>query len=156
MSQLADVDKNINRELKVVILTSTGNLLLWQETDPQLCRCIYSKNRPIVVQQVAINSNEVIFVTNDGEAFQGVIKPRKKKDPTYTDKNKSEKGGFHKFLTAETCISIKLTKVSRIHRAVFIAGDPKGKDYCVIQVSRNNLIKDIIFFHKLIYFCYIC
>ncbi|XP_044265697.1 inhibitor of Bruton tyrosine kinase isoform X2 [Tribolium madens] len=120
-----------NRELKVAALTNTGNVLVWQESVPQLNRCIYSLNRPIVVKQMTINNNGLLFVTKDGEAFQGTIKPTKKKKtvlPTI------EKSAFHKFLDREDCISIKLLKFPRIHRAIFITSDVKGHDFCVIQV----------------------
>ncbi|EFA06701.1 inhibitor of Bruton tyrosine kinase [Tribolium castaneum] len=119
-----------NRELKVAALTNTGNLLIWQESVPQLSRCIYSLNRPIVVRQMTINNNGLLFVTKDGEAFQGTIKPKKKKPVLPT----IEKSAFHKFLDREDCISIKLSKFPRIHRAIFITSDVKGHDFCVIQV----------------------
>lgn len=140
LNKTFDIDRDINRELKVLILLNTGNLAIWQETDPQLCRCFYSKNRPIVVKQIFLNYQNVLFVTKDGEAFQGSIKPRKKKDsPQNVDKinvksGKNDNGEFHKFLDYENCVLIKLTKFPRIHRAIFITSDPKGKDYCAIQV----------------------
>ncbi|KAJ3638755.1 hypothetical protein MTP99_002089 [Tenebrio molitor] len=65
-----DLTGEPNRELKVVALTNTGNLLLWQESDSQLCRCIYPLSRPIIVRQLSINNNGLLFVTKDGEAFQ--------------------------------------------------------------------------------------
>lgn len=119
------------RELKVIALTSTGNLLLWQEADAQLCRCIFTLNRPVIVKQMKLTSNGVIFVTRDGEAFQGTIKPRRKKLSTTST---SEKSAFHKFLDREDCISVKLSKISRVHRAIAITSDSNGHDFCVIQV----------------------
>ncbi|VEN39986.1 unnamed protein product [Callosobruchus maculatus] len=32
-----EISKEYSKELKVAMLTSTGNVLLWQESDPQLC-----------------------------------------------------------------------------------------------------------------------
>lgn len=122
--------KDPPRELKVIALTSRGNLLLWQETDAQLCRCIFSLNRPLIVKQMKLNWNGVIFVTRDGEAFQGTIKPRRKKLST----SNADKSEFHKFLDREDCISVKLTKIPRIHRAIAITSDRNGQDFCVIQV----------------------
>lgn len=119
-----------NKELKVIALTNTGNLLIWQESIPQLSRCIFTLNRPIIIKQVSINNNGLLFVTKHGEAFQAVIKPRKKKPVLPTN----EKSAFHKFLDREDCISLKISKFPRIHRAVFITSDVKGHDFCVIQV----------------------
>ncbi|KAJ8924361.1 hypothetical protein NQ315_007157 [Exocentrus adspersus] len=124
-------------ELKVVALTNTGNLLLWQQSDPQLCRCIFSINRAIVVKQVAVNINEVLLVTDYGEAFRGHISQRKKRQSNSHIVEKpgkgNEKSAFHKFLEKDDCILVQLRKVGKIHRAVSIQSDPKGKDFCVIQ-----------------------
>jgi alpha-tubulin suppressor-like RCC1 family protein len=125
-----DLTGEPNRELKVVALTNTGNLLLWQESDSQLCRCIYPLSRPIIVRQLSINNNGLLFVTKDGEAFQGFIRPRKKRT---TNIEKSDKSAFHKFLEREDCVSVKLSKFPRIHRAIAITSDVKGHDFCVIQ-----------------------
>ncbi|KAJ8928173.1 hypothetical protein NQ314_019235 [Rhamnusium bicolor] len=128
-------------ELKVAVLTNTGNLLLWQESDPQLCRCIFSINRAIVIKQVAINSNEILLVTNYGEAFKGYICQRKKKQSNVIDKTLkgAEKSAFHKFLEKEDCVLVQLKKISKIHRALFIQSDSKGKDFCVIQVCFRHI-----------------
>ncbi|CAG9821108.1 unnamed protein product [Phaedon cochleariae] len=126
-----ELTKELHKELKVVVLTNTGNLLLWQELDQQLCRCIYSINRAIIVRQVSMNLNEMLLVSNCGEAFKGIIKPRKKAVTNSTDKN--TKNSFHNFLDKEDCVVVSLQKISRIHRAVSIQSDLKGRDYCVVQ-----------------------
>ncbi|KAL3285870.1 hypothetical protein HHI36_000390 [Cryptolaemus montrouzieri] len=127
-----DLKNELAKELKVLVRTNVGNLLLWQESDQQLCRCIFSIPRTIVVHQMTININEVLFVTDFGEAFRGVIKPRKKK--TLLEK----KNAFHNFLVREECVTIKLSKFPRIHRGISIVSDPRGEDYCVIQASPYN------------------
>nr|CAI5845111.1 unnamed protein product [Callosobruchus analis] len=129
-----EVSKEYSKELKVAMLTSTGNILLWQESDPQLCRCIYSINRAVIARQIHLNLNELLLVTDYGEAFKGTIRPRKRKATTIEKPQKTvEKSAFHKFLEKDDCILIMLQKVSKIHRALCIQSDPKGKDYCVIQ-----------------------
>ncbi|CAH1965417.1 unnamed protein product [Acanthoscelides obtectus] len=129
-----EISKEYSKELKVAILISTGNVLLWQESDPQLCRCMYSINRAVIARQIHLNLNELLLVTDYGEAFKGVMKPRKKKaSPAEKPQKVIEKSAFHKFLEKDDCIMITLQKVSKIHRALCIQSDPKGKDYCVIQ-----------------------
>lgn len=123
----------VNRELKVAALTINGNILLWQESDPQLCRCLFNIPRVIFVKQLIININEILFVTDHGEAYRGLIKPRKKKSPVQTEKSNTNKNALHKFLEKADCIFLKLTKFSRIYRAISITSDPRGEDFCVIQ-----------------------
>ncbi|XP_050296908.1 inhibitor of Bruton tyrosine kinase [Anthonomus grandis grandis] len=121
-----------NRELKVVALTNTGNVLLWQESDPVLRRCVFSINRSLNIKQVTLNINHLMFVTLDGEAFRGEAKPRKKKTVP-VEKDTSIKSDFHKFLEKDECISVKLERIPRVHRGIFVQSDPKGQNFAVIQ-----------------------
>ncbi|KAK9875280.1 hypothetical protein WA026_007670 [Henosepilachna vigintioctopunctata] len=133
-----DLKLEPTRELKVLVRTTVGNLLIWQESDPQLCRCIFSIPRTFNIKQAMININEILFVTDFGEAYRAVIKPRKKKTMLV------KKTEFNKFLLKEECISLKLTKIPRIHRGVYIVSDPRGEDFCVIQQNpySKNLFQD--------------
>lgn len=125
-----------NRELKVAALTNNGNLLYWQETDPVLRRCVFSINRALNIKQIALNINQVLLVTNDGEAFKGETKPRKKPVIIVEKaKNTMKKSEFHKFLEKAECVSVKLERIPRIHRAVCIQSDPIGQNFGIVQVS---------------------
>ena len=126
---------NKNRDLIIVALTNNGNILVWQETDPVLRRCVFSINRALNVEQMTINTSHIVFVTNDGEAFKGEIKPRKRKGVTAVEKDKTTKSDFHKFLEKDDCVLVKLEKIPRIHRALNIQSDPKGQNFGVVQVS---------------------
>ncbi|KAG5881388.1 hypothetical protein JTB14_012005 [Gonioctena quinquepunctata] len=130
-----ELSKEHNKELRVCLLTNTGNILLWQESDQQLCRCIYNIKRAIVVTQISMNLNELLFVSDYGEAFKGTIRPRKRTAAATAEKSSKnqEKSAFHKFLDREECVMVSLEKIAKIHRAVFMQSDLKGKDYCVIQ-----------------------
>ncbi|XP_060529137.1 inhibitor of Bruton tyrosine kinase isoform X2 [Cylas formicarius] len=121
-----------NRGLKVAALTNAGNLLIWQESDQTLLRCVFSVNRALVLKQFILNLNEVLFITNNGEGFRGAFKARKKK-PTSEEDSSSAKSEFHKFLEKDQCIFVKLQKLPRIHRALNVQSDLKGENYCIIQ-----------------------
>ncbi|XP_018574334.1 inhibitor of Bruton tyrosine kinase [Anoplophora glabripennis] len=144
-TSLNQESKKSQWELKVVALTNTGNLLLWQQSDPQLCRCIFSINRAIIAKHVAININEVLLVTDYGEAFKGNICQRKKKHVNLNNVEKNvkgnEKSAFHKFLEKEDCTLVQLKKICKIHRAIFIQSDTKGKDFCIIQALPYKLFE---------------
>uniref|UniRef100_A0A6P7F2T9 Inhibitor of Bruton tyrosine kinase n=1 Tax=Diabrotica virgifera virgifera TaxID=50390 RepID=A0A6P7F2T9_DIAVI len=147
-----ELAREINCELKVAVLTSDGNVLLWQGSDQQLCRCIYSINRAIVMKQIEMNLNELLMVSRDGEAFKGFIKPRKKrvtnqnKITNSVEKNqKTQKSAFHKFLEKEDCVVLSLQKITKIHRALSMISDLKGKDFAIIQAPpyKNFTFGDI-------------
>lgn len=122
------VEKGGN-ELKVLVLTSVGNLLLWQESHPQLTRCIYNVNRSLIVKDVVLNRSELVFVTDDGEAFRGELRPKRKKLENVQPKN-----AFHEFLDRDDCQVVKVTKFPNIYRGVRIRSDLKGRNYAVLQV----------------------
>ncbi|XP_060529154.1 inhibitor of Bruton tyrosine kinase isoform X4 [Cylas formicarius] len=127
-----------NRGLKVAALTNAGNLLIWQESDQTLLRCVFSVNRALVLKQFILNLNEVLFITNNGEGFRGAFKARKKK-PTSEEDSSSAKSEFHKFLEKDQCIFVKLQKLPRIHRALNVQSDLKGENYCIIQENSGKV-----------------
>ncbi|CAG9862774.1 unnamed protein product [Phyllotreta striolata] len=137
--------KEVNTELKIAALTNTGNVSLWQGSDQKLCRCIYSINRAIVMKQISINLNELLLVSDNGEAFKGFARPRKikssavgKKQNQDKEQKTKKKSPFHAFLDKNDCIVVNLQKIPKIHRALSIASDSKGKDYCIIQAPPYN------------------
>lgn len=83
--------------------------------------------------QVTLTTNEILFVTRDGEAFQGIVKERKKKGAEVAAS--AQKSAFHKFLEKDDCRMVKISKIPRIHRAVSIESDLKGRNFAVVQVE---------------------
>lgn len=119
--------------LKICVLTGIGNVLMWQENDQQLLRCIFSINRSINVKQISLNINHLLIVTKNGEAFQGLVKERKKRNSN--DAINTSDSAFHKYLNKNECRLVKVEKIPKIHRAMFIESDLEGKNFAVIQVS---------------------
>ncbi|XP_044744642.1 inhibitor of Bruton tyrosine kinase isoform X2 [Coccinella septempunctata] len=125
------------KELKVVILTNNGQMFIWRESDPQLCRLTFSVPRVFSVINVSLNFNNILFVTNYGECYTGIIKKRVKK--VYWDR---------KNFGALPVASVAVTKIPKIYRASAIVSDPKGEDFGVIQqhpyateISDENIMK---------------
>lgn len=134
-----------NKDLKVVILLNSGDVVLWQESDQQLCRCVYSMNRTVLVKHIFLNRNELLLVSEYGEGFKGVIKPRKRKRMNQNDKipKSVEKNALDRLLEKDDCIYVSLQKIPKIHRAIYIQSDIKGKDYCIIQVTHRLVITSV-------------
>ncbi|XP_025837639.1 inhibitor of Bruton tyrosine kinase-like, partial [Agrilus planipennis] len=106
---------------------------LWRETYPQFSKCVYSISRGLKVTHVALNDNEVLFVTNTGEAFQGNIKPRKGK-PEITAEHQKKSVSLE-FPEKGDCQMLKLKKIPRIHRGLAIYSDLKGLNFAVLQTN---------------------
>lgn len=129
----AHVDSNVlmdkgGEELKVAALTDRGTVLIWQESAPQLSRCIFVINRPLEVADFVTNRSQLLFVTKDGEAFEGEIKMRKGKRHV-SDNNKSVSGTHE-----EPREFVKIKRLPHVHRGVSVASDVKGRNFAVIQV----------------------
>lgn len=136
------VEKGGN-ELKVLVLQSTGNIHIWQETYPQVTRCIFNLNRSLLLKDVVLSLTEIFFVTDDGEAFRGEFKTRKKKNIENIAPITSGKPAFHEFLDKSECQMIKLFRYPHIHRAVRITCDLKGRNFAAIQNSPNFLVLNV-------------
>ncbi|KAI4468430.1 btk-binding protein-related [Holotrichia oblita] len=121
-----------NSELKILALTQHGKILLWQESDPHLVRCVLSLNREISVTQIYLNMCEILFVDNEGEAYQGTLKNRKKKSGESS--SAAVRNTFHRFIERDECHFVKITKLPRIHKAISITSDSKGGNFAIIQV----------------------
>lgn len=137
-----------NNELKVAVLLHSGDVFLWQESDQQFCRCVYSINRVIIVKHIFFNRNELLLVSEYGEGFKGFIKPRKRKKINQNEKTpkSTEKEALNRLLAKDDCIYVSVDKIPKIHRAFFIQSDIKGKDYCILQVKQKNSIRSIYWF----------
>ncbi|XP_066994710.2 inhibitor of Bruton tyrosine kinase [Anabrus simplex] len=129
-------------QLKVAVLTSTGKLLLWQESTQQLTRCLFNLNRPLMVTDVAINRSQLLLVTQDGEAFEGELKARKVKK--HSQQPQQELGQpFHEFLDREDCEMVKVKRLPHIHRAVKISSDLKGRNFAVLQTHPKAALLEV-------------
>ncbi|KAF5274038.1 hypothetical protein FQR65_LT04436 [Abscondita terminalis] len=131
------LSSEVHHELKVIALSNVGNLYLWQNSSPQFARCIFSINRSLSVRQVVFNLNEILFVTNEGEAFRGIIKPRKIK--TVENNLQIQKSDFHEFIDSGHLI--KISKIPNVHRALSIHSDLKGNNYVVLQAHPRIFVK---------------
>lgn len=126
--------------LKVVLLTTGGSILIWQETLPQLTRCMFGLSRLLTISSIFLNERQILFTSRDGEAFSGTIGQIEKQT---VNTSKETKSGFHKFLAKSECYHIQTKRIPNVHRAVGITSDPKGKNFAVIQVNPHHALTEI-------------
>lgn len=134
-------------ELKILLLTKTNKLFLWQESKLQFIRCIFSLKRNIQMTDIFLNKIFLLMTTADGEAFQGEVRVKKKKTmATEISKVSSPKSGsFLEFLDKDECEHVKLKRIPHIHRAVNVTSDLKGRNFAVIQVHPKSGLLQIPF-----------
>ncbi|XP_014289777.1 inhibitor of Bruton tyrosine kinase, partial [Halyomorpha halys] len=137
----SDIVTENTGSLKVVLLTLGGCILIWQESLPQLTRCMFGLSRLITISSIFLNERQILFTSRDGEAFSGTIGQIEKQ--TVNTSKEEKKSGFHKFLAKSECYHIQTKRIPNVHRAVAITSDPKGKNFAVIQVNPHHALTEV-------------
>uniref|UniRef100_A0A1B6MEM7 BTB domain-containing protein n=1 Tax=Graphocephala atropunctata TaxID=36148 RepID=A0A1B6MEM7_9HEMI len=142
----AEADQKLSakggEELKVMVLNSSGNVLLWQESFPTLTRCIYPLKRSLTFTGMTLCRSCALLITVDGEAYLAQVKPKPRKKVTATIP-KSEDMSFNRFIETLECHHMTINRLPHIHRAVHISADPKGQNFIVIQENPKVNLTDI-------------
>lgn len=126
-------------ELKIAVLNSAGIIFIWQETEPQLCRCVFNINHPLTVAQMHLNMNEILFVTKDGGAFRGTLKQRKKKQNHDTENKTKQQHRAFSYFSEDNSVGVKITKIPHVYHGLSIQSDPNGENFVILQVSWLNM-----------------
>lgn len=127
--------KHKSEPLNILTITSMGNIYLWQESTGHLTRCIFSLHRHLFITDAVLNKAGILFVTRDGEGFQGVIKKRVVKA---AERQKKQSSDFHNFLEKHACESVNVTRLKNIHRAVSVSSDTDGTNFAVLQIEPTS------------------
>ncbi|KAI1241116.1 Inhibitor of Bruton tyrosine kinase, partial [Lamprotornis superbus] len=133
------------------VLVSGGYLeykvFCWKSSNNSMKQCRWVYGRQVFMSDVALNGNEIMFVTHDGEAFTGKWLEEEKKS--------SEKKELVSSLQHPSCdVScehdttsvyerIRLQKLTFVHRAVSIATDPSGCNFAVLQSDPKTSLYEI-------------
>uniref|UniRef100_A0A8V5H903 Inhibitor of Bruton tyrosine kinase n=1 Tax=Melopsittacus undulatus TaxID=13146 RepID=A0A8V5H903_MELUD len=129
--------ENGGQKICILALDEAGRVLCWKSSNNSMKQCRWVYGRQVFMSDVALNGNEIMFVTQDGEAFSG----------KWLDEGKkfSEKRELVSSLQNSSCdVScehdtnsvyerIRLQKLTFVHRAVSIATDPNGCNFAVLQ-----------------------
>uniref|UniRef100_A0A8C3U0G5 Inhibitor of Bruton tyrosine kinase n=1 Tax=Catharus ustulatus TaxID=91951 RepID=A0A8C3U0G5_CATUS len=129
--------ENGGQKTCILALDEAGRVFCWKSSNNSMKQCRWVYGRQVFMSDVALNGNEIMFVTHDGEAFTGKWLEEGKKS--------SEKKELASSLQHPSCdVScehdtnsvyerIRLQKLTFVHRAVSIATDPSGCNFAVLQ-----------------------
>uniref|UniRef100_A0A8C3KCX4 Inhibitor of Bruton tyrosine kinase n=1 Tax=Calidris pygmaea TaxID=425635 RepID=A0A8C3KCX4_9CHAR len=129
--------ENGGQKICILALDEAGRVFCWKSSNNSMKQCRWVYGRQVFMSDVALNRNEIMFVTQDGEAFTGKWLEEGKK--------MSEKKELLSSLPNSSCdVScehdtnsvyerIRLQKLTFVHRAVSIATDPNGCNFAVLQ-----------------------
>jgi len=115
--------------LKVILLSKSGKLSIWMDNrDNSFIPCVYNVSKEIIVKDVIINKVGLAIVTDAGEAWTGTLQQQNTNAKSIKNESKEV---------------IKIKRLSNIHRGVSVRSDPKGRNFCVLQVCPNEALTEI-------------
>ncbi|OXB75543.1 UNVERIFIED_CONTAM: hypothetical protein H355_013543 [Colinus virginianus] len=133
-----NLKENGGQKICVLALDEAGRIFCWKSSNNSMKQCRWVYGRQVFMSDVALNRNEMMFVTQDGEAFtgkwleEGRKMLEKKAELTSSLPNAStEMSCPHD--TNNVYERIRLQKLAFVHRAVSIATDPNGCNFAVLQ-----------------------
>ncbi|XP_072317757.1 inhibitor of Bruton tyrosine kinase isoform X2 [Eucyclogobius newberryi] len=137
------VDSQLLREtggekVTILALDEAGRVFCWRSSGSSVRRCRWAYARQVFMSDIALSKNGLMFVTHDGEAFNGSWAGEYKK---FEEKKEScvevcgQTGTFYE--------KIRLEKLPVVHRAVCVTMDSKGRNYGVLQVDPKTSLYEI-------------
>lgn len=138
---VAGVREGGGLELRVMLLTKSGKIYLWRQTDPYLRRCLFTTQKELIISDVHINHYSIGLVTNENEGYVGSIVPYKglRSAPTvnvHMPSSLFKSKAFHGLnvlLDTDECHFIKVKRVPHIYRGTSVASDSKGRNFAILQ-----------------------
>ncbi|KAF4517403.1 hypothetical protein B566_EDAN005012 [Ephemera danica] len=103
-------------------------LMIWQQSTQQLTKWL---KRLLIVTDVAMTNQQLLFTTVDGEAFEGFIQPHKKSDCSVKGSHDDE----WEF--------IRVRFLPNVHRAVGVSCDPRGRNFAVVQAHPKTALLEV-------------
>ncbi|KAM9383444.1 inhibitor of Bruton tyrosine kinase isoform 2-T2 [Phaethornis superciliosus] len=142
-----NLKENGGQKICILALDEAGRVFCWKSSNNSMKQCRWVYGRQVFMSDVALNRNEIMFVTQDGEAFTGKWleegkKIAEKKEIVSNLQNSScDVSGEHD--TNSVYERIRLQKLTFVHRAVSIATDPNGYNFAVLQSDPKTSLYEI-------------
>uniref|UniRef100_H0ZQP8 Inhibitor of Bruton tyrosine kinase n=1 Tax=Taeniopygia guttata TaxID=59729 RepID=H0ZQP8_TAEGU len=139
--------ENGGQKTCILALDEAGRVFCWKSSNNSMKQCRWVYGRQVFMSDVALNGNEIMFVTRDGEAFTGKWleegkKNSEKKEPVSSLQHPScDVSCEHD--TTSVYERIRLQKLTFVHRAVSIATDPSGCNFAVLQSDPKTSLYEI-------------
>ncbi|NWU61633.1 IBTK kinase, partial [Pterocles burchelli] len=142
------LQENGGQKICVLALDEAGRVFCWKSSNNSMKQCRWVYGRQVFMSDVALNRNEIMFVTQDGEAFTGKWleegkKISEKKAELVSSLQNSSCDIPCEHDTNSVYERIRLQKLAFVHRAVSIATDPNGCNFAVLQSDPKTSLYEI-------------
>ncbi|XP_068137640.1 inhibitor of Bruton tyrosine kinase isoform X2 [Hyperolius riggenbachi] len=135
-----NLKENGGQPVCFLALDQAGRIFCWKPSSSSLKQCRWVFGRQVFMSDCALNKNEMLFVTQEGEGFTGKwIHEKKsyinKKDLSITDPIHSDIHSVYE--------RISLQKLPFVHRAVSITSDNNGCNFAVLQSDPKTSLYEV-------------
>ncbi|XP_017933565.2 inhibitor of Bruton tyrosine kinase isoform X1 [Manacus vitellinus] len=140
--------ENGGQKICILALDEAGRVFCWKSSNNSMKQCRWVYGRQVFMSDVALNGNEIMFVTQDGEAFTGKwLEEGKKISEKKAELVSSLQNSSYDVSCEHDANSvyerIRLQKLTFVHRAVSIATDPSGCNFAVLQSDPKTSLYEI-------------
>lgn len=126
-------------KLVILALDETGRVFCWRNTGTSVRPCRWAYGRQVIMSDIALSKNSMMFVTQDGEGFSGQWLEQYKKAVDKKD-NLEVSGHTDGGVAYER---IRLEKLHYVHRAVSITMDSNGRNFGVLQADPKTSLFEV-------------
>ncbi|NXC38850.1 IBTK kinase, partial [Penelope pileata] len=142
-----NLTENGGQKICILALDEAGRVFCWKSSNNSMKQCRWVYGRQVFMSDVALNRNEMMFVTQDGEAFTGKWLEEGKKILEKKELVSSLQSAPCElscpYDTNNAYERIRLQKLAFVHRAVSIATDPNGCNFAVLQSDPKTSLYEI-------------
>nr|AHY35256.1 IBTK [Plecturocebus cupreus] len=139
--------ENGGQNICILAMDGAGRVFCWRSVNSSLKQCRWAYPRQVFISDIALNRNEILFVTKDGEGFRGRWFEEKRK----SSEKKEILSNLHNSSSDVSCVSdinsvyerIRLEKLTFAHRAVSVSTDPSGCNFAILQSDPKTSLYEI-------------
>ncbi|XP_046405203.1 inhibitor of Bruton tyrosine kinase isoform X2 [Ischnura elegans] len=127
-------------ELYILVLGNRKRLLLWSSSSGHFTRCdLHMGVRQIRAADVALGTDKLLVITEQGEGFETDFKIKKKYEEVMASNSKQTT--LQRLIEKDKAVDFSLRKISSIHRAISVFCSPKSLNFSIVQLHPNFLTK---------------
>uniref|UniRef100_A0A8I5NX86 Inhibitor of Bruton tyrosine kinase n=1 Tax=Papio anubis TaxID=9555 RepID=A0A8I5NX86_PAPAN len=131
----------------ILAMDGAGRVFCWRSVNSSMKQCRWAYPRQVFISDIALNKNEILFVTQDGEGFRGRWFEEKRK----SSEKKEILSNLHNSSSDVSYVSdinsvyerIRLEKLTFAHRAVSVSTDPSGCNFAILQSDPKTSLYEI-------------
>ncbi|KFO30398.1 Inhibitor of Bruton tyrosine kinase [Fukomys damarensis] len=139
--------ENGGQKLCILAMDGAGRVFCWRSVNSSLKQCRWAYPRQVFISDIALSRNEILCVSQDGEAFRGKWFEEKRK----SSEKKDILPNLHNSSSDVSCVSdtnsvyerIRLEKLTFAHRAVSVSMDPSGCNFAILQSDPKTSLYEI-------------